>query len=342
MRIPLAATACMLLLALAPPPAAAEYSGCSARAQYWQPGATCSFDCQAGEFLHVAVRHADPNVSVTGTAQCGDQVATCTAPPVVSGWESTCEAQSPAYTQQGGSGTCSVTPPSGYFYESLVDCWTTSGLTPIDPIAFESPPAGTPGVGGGSLATPSVTVPGLQPIPSPAIGVPETCSAAACHAPTTLPPLGTPYVDDQCAPLNVLCVGPVDPYPVYGGGSAPALCDTAAGAACLPAGPAIVPGGIVTTPDLPSRTIGPYVVPIPYVEPQAVPGAAVYVNNTGFNAAPPSTGTSYVQPIPVTGPPVPVTLCGGAGCPIPLTLRNGIVTLTVTVNGQERHVDLMV
>lgn len=331
----------LLSLVLVPSPAAADNYGCDAwTRQGWGVG-TCSFPCNVGDYLEIYVTHADTTTTATGTLQCGTQVVTCTAPPAAPGWSASCSAKSPAFTLQAGTATCTITPPTGYYWENHAYCWTSSSLPPVDPVAVENPGSSTPGVGGGSATVPAVSTPAVGSVSNPAVGVPATCSVNACSSPTAIPAVGTPGVGRTCLPANVLCVGPVAPIPVYPGGSVPALCSTPAGAACLPPGQTLVQEGTVKTDPAPSRTVGPYDVPVPYVAPQSLPGFGAYVNNTGFSAEPPSTQPSYVGPFPITGPPVPITACDPY-CVVPVTLRNGVVTITVTLNGQEHRWDLTV
>lgn len=171
-------------------------------------------------------------------------------------------------------------------------------------------------------------IPGLSipPVPSqtvttPAIAIPETCTLSVCTSETTVQELKTPPLDRVCAPLGLVCVGPVEPQPLTPSVTAPAVC-TAVSFVCIPE-TILVPPQTVSAPSVP---------PVPLTPP-----VIVSVTSTAFdgliepNAREPTT----IGPFTVTVGPVPITVCANP-CTVSM-LPNidliGAITIRVTIGG---------
>jgi hypothetical protein len=230
-----------------------------------------------------------------------------------------------------------VSVPSDIYKGNYVTCSTTTGL--ILQVPSESVGIGeqsTPAVGGDTITVyPGGSTPAIDPIASPGVGIPATCTVNVCDNPTPYGPIVVPTVGKTCAPLNVVCLGPTDPVTVLPSGSVPPAC-AVLGPACIPAGPEIIPSDIVETPAIPSVPISPVQTQEPALGPQLTPGVVVYVNSTPIPVTPPSTSPSTIGPYPVLGPPVPITLCD-PNCSVPVTIGGGAVEVAASVAG--RNVD---
>lgn len=304
MRTTLLLGLALLTLAYLPPNALAA-SDCLVSASSGPATVSCTFSCKVGDLLNVILVKPNNVDGATVVAQCGTQTATCTPTPSTSWPRTGCQASSPGPTlQSSDAGTCTIVVPLPSSALNEAYCYTTSLLSQIPPVAVEVPGTSTPPV---------------DPVSSPGVSQPATCTLAACTAPTVVPGVSTPPID-ACLPADVVCVGPVSPIQVLPGTTVPAPCSTPAGAACLPAGPTLVPAGLVTTPAVPA-------VPLP--------SFAAYANHT-FDDEPVTTDPSPVGPYPVTGPPVPIVVCAST-CNVPVTLHGGVV-ITVTANGSQREV----
>jgi hypothetical protein len=312
--------------AWAPTAAAAPSTSCTAYGDD-----VCTFHCNAGEVVHVAVQAwaSDPSHEnyAQGLAECGGAEAWCLS-HATNGW-AWCEGQSARPTTFEADGTCGVlvaTTPS----DVAVTCWTTLLFSDEIGQAYRSlafsfshqetiPPVSD----GGPIVTPPVATPGVGPVSSPAVGVPPPCAVAACTSPTTVPPLGIPPVPRTCVP-GIVCVGPTQEIPLLGGATVPALC--ALRPEACPPGLTILPAGLVSQEIPPTTLLGPFTLPVaaPPVGGQEV-GAEVAFTPTQLGV--PTISSVPIGPFDVDGP-VPVSLCP-EGCGVPVLTGNGDLVLRV-------------
>jgi hypothetical protein len=178
-----------------------------------------------------------------------------------------------------------------------------------------------------SQNVPGTTTPNVPPQSFPGSPIEaSTCPVSVCTDGVTVPAQSTPPVGQVCAPLGIVCVGPVPSQPLTPPVPVAPVCTTAS---FLCIGPlTLVPADAITTPGLPPT--------------QATPPVTVSVTSTGFSGAiEPNAGefTSFGPSTVMVGP-VPVILCA-TPCPIPVlpgTPMSGAVTVTVII-GSETYVE---